>query len=212
MPRTRRYRKRLTKRKTRRNPRVSRSLMLNPQPVFTETVYAGTIAPNTGGVMKVNINNIPQIAQYNTLYQKYRILRAGWTLIPQYSGSDINQASYNAGNNVFAWGMGRFVSVIDDSPAQVPPASENVVLQHNGCKIQPVRTMIKLSNRPVPNTNDANGNAMTFKNKYLNFNQSGIDHFGIAYWYSQPFVGTTSLTNNELHVYVKVKFQLCDPR
>ena len=213
MPKIYRKRRNVKRRRyARRNPRVARSIMFNASPVFTETVYAGTIAPNTGGVLKVNINNVPQTAFYSGLYQKYRILKASWTLIPQYSGSDINQASYNAGNNVFAWGMGRFASAIDDSPAGVPPVSEAALLQHNGVKIRPVKTSLKLSNRPVPNTLDANGNLMTLGNKYLNFTQSGVDHFGISYWYSQPSVGSTSLTNNELHIYVKVTFQLSDPR
>lgn len=210
------YRKRRTNRKrpvARRNRRVTRSLMFNPQPVFTETVYAGTIAPNTGGVFKVNISNIPQIAQYSSLYQKYRIKLASWILLPQYQGSDINTASYNASNGVFAWGMGRFVHAIDDSPAQVPPASEAQVLQHNGCKIKSVTERgLRMRNRPVPNTLDTVGNIFTIKNKYLQFKETNIDHFGITYWYSQPNLGTTSLTNNELHVYVKVTFQLCDPR
>jgi hypothetical protein len=163
-------------------------------------------------MLKVNINNLPQVAQYRNLYQKYRILKAVWTLIPQYNGQEQNAASYNAGANIYAHGMGRICYAIDDSPDGAPPASEAALLQHNGVKIKPVRTLIKFSNRPVPNTKDANGNLMTLGRKYLNFTDSGIDHFGVACWYTQPFIGQTALANNDFHIYCKVSFQLSDPR
>lgn len=208
-------RTRRTRRYTRR-ARPSRALRTNPRPVFTETYLGPQLAPNSGGVFKFNISSLPQISQYNNLYQKYRILKAQVILVPQYDGADQNAASYNAGTGIFAHGMGRFVFAINDSPALVAPGSEAAVLQDNGAKIRAVRTMIKMSCRPVPIFEDAHGIVMTLKKNWLNFQippaPSDPDHFGITWWYSQPALGATALANNVLHSYVKLTFQLADPR
>lgn len=165
--------------------------------------------------MKFNISDIAQVAQYQQLYQKYRILKARCTLLPQYTNQDQNSASYNASVNVYAHGMGRFVWAQNDSPNLPAPTSEGDVLKDNGCKIVPVRSKVLMGCKPVPGTKDAVGVEMTFKNKFINFTPTpggNIDHFGITWWYTQPSVGTTSLTNNELWCYVKLTFQLSDPR
>lgn len=203
------------RRRVARNWRLSRAL--NPQPIFTETYTKGVIVPNSGGILTVNINEIPQLAQYNTLYQKYRIVRASFTLVPQFMPGEQNAASYNASSSVYAHGLGRFAYAVNDSPGVLAPGSELAVLQDNGCKIRPVRDMVKMSCRPVPLYEDANGILITLKKNWINF-QTGPSaptdpkHFGISYWYTQPNLGTTPLTNNDLVVYCKLTFQLADPR
>jgi len=202
------------RRRVARNWRVARAL--NPRPVFTETYTGPVLTPNSGGVFKFNIGSIPQISQYNNLYQKYRILRAQVILVPQYGAEEQNAAEYNAANNVYSHGLGRFVFAINDSPGLLAPASESVVLQDNGVKIRAVKTMVKMSCKPVPLFEDANGILMTTKKNWLNFQlppaPANADHFGITWWYTQPFLGTTPQTNNDLISYVKLTFQLADPR
>lgn len=217
MPRTRRPRPGLRRKRRGNRPRNwRRARIMNPQPIFTETYTGPTIAPNTGGVFKFNIGDLPQISQYNNLYQKYRILRAQVILVPQYAQQDQNQGSYNAGNNVYAHGMSRIVYAINDSPGLAVPGSEASVLQDNGCKIRAVKTMVKMGCRPVPLYEDANGILLTLKKKWLNFQippaPANATHFGITYWYTQPFLGATPLLNNDLISYVKLTFQLADPR
>lgn len=191
--------------------------MMNPQPVFTETYTKGVIAPNSGGVLTFNINEVPQLANYNTLYQKYRILKASLVLVPQFGPQDQNSASYNASVNVYAHGLGRIVWAVNDSPGVLAPGNELSVLQDNGCKVRPVRDMVKMSCRPVPLYEDNNGILITLKKNWINF-QTGPSaptdpkHFGISYWYTQPNLGTTPLTNSDLVVYCKLTFQLADPR
>lgn len=196
--------------------RRGRKLRANPQPIFTETYkLPATWAPNSGNILTFNVKDVPQLAQYSNLYQKYRILKASVTLLPQYTNQDENVASYNAGNNVWAVGMGRFVYAINDTPGSPAPTSEADVLKDNGCKILAVRTKIGMRCKPVPGTLDANGVTMTLKRKYINFrtvSTDNADHFGIAWWYTQPNLGTTALVNNDLHVYIKLTFQLADPR
>lgn len=62
--------KRSTRPRRRAMPRLAlaRPVRANPQPIFTETYSKGVIAPNTGGILTFNINEIPQLSQYNTLY------------------------------------------------------------------------------------------------------------------------------------------------
>jgi len=160
---------------------------------------------------------VPQLNQYNTLYQKYRLLRANLMLVPQFAPGEQNAAEYNAANTVYAHGLGRIAWAVNDSPGVTVPASELDVLKDNGCKIRPVRDMVKMSCRPKPLYEDANGILITLKQNYINF-QTGPGapadpkHFGISYWYTQPFLGATPQTNNDLVVYVKLTFQLADPR
>lgn len=201
----------------RRRLAVRRPLRTNSTPVFTETYTKGVIAPNSGGVLTFNINEVPQLGQYNILYQKYRIVSARLTLVPQFMPGEQNAASYNASAGVYAHGLGRIAWAVNDSPGVLAPGSELAVLQDNGCKIRPVRDMVKMSCRPKPLYEDANGILITLKNNWINFQTGGgappdPKHFGISYWYTQPNLGTTPLTNNDLVVYCKLTFQLCDPR
>jgi len=186
------------------------------RPVFTETYTGPVLTPNSGGIFKFNIGDVPQISQYNNLYQKYRILRAQVILVPQYAQQDQNAGEYNAGASTYAHGMGRFVFAINDSPGLVAPGSEASVLQDNGCKIRAVKTMLKMSCKPVPLSEDANGILTTLKKNWLNFQlppaPANPAHFGITYWYTQPFLGATAQLNNDLISYIKLTFQLADPR
>jgi len=118
---------------------------------------------------------------------------------------------------VYAHGMGRFVWAVNDYPGVTAPTTELDVLKDNGCKIRPVKEMLRLSCKPVPLYEDANGILTTLKKNWINF-QTGPSapadpkHFGISYWYTQPLLGATAQTNNDLQVYVKLTFQLADPR
>lgn len=188
--------------------------MFNPNPVFTETANIGTWGANTGGIQTFNISQVPQIAQYSNLYQKYRILKATLIIVPHYASTqDQNAAQYNLSVGLSQFGLGRLVMAVNDSPSVVAPTAENDVLQDNGCKISAVKHVNRISCVPVPNLLDSNFNVMTVKKKYLNFNASNPNpaHYGISYWYSQPLTGTPTV-QNLLNVYVKLTFQLSDPR
>jgi len=223
------YRRRARKsnrpiRRRRVNRRVARARMFNPQPVFTETFRipgndplapAYRLASNTGGVMSVKISDMPQIAQYSALYQKYKILKAVFICLPQFvtNSADINAAYYNSTLGFGNWGMARIVTAINDSPDAIVPLSENDVLEDNGCRISTGKPKLVFSCKPVPDTLDANGNRMTFKGKYLNFNAAGpdISHYGIRWWYTLPNPGG-NIQDVPYYVYVKLTFQLSDPR
>lgn len=192
--------------------------MLNPQPVFTETFTKSYIAPNAGNIFTFSIDEVPQLAQYSNLYTKYRILKAQVILLPNYAVQDQNQAEANGQSSIGLAGMGRLVYAINDTAGSLVPTSEADVLKDNGCKIVPLSTkgVVKMSCRPTPVFTDSNGIQAAQTKKWLTFSNvsSPFDpkHYGISYWYSQPLAGTGFATNNTLNVYVKLTFQLADPR
>jgi len=218
------FRRRGKKMLRRRRLAVRRPIRYNPQPVFTETFKipgADPLAPeyrlnsNTGGVLAVRISQMPQLAQYSALYTKYRILKAQFICLPQFlsTSSDINAASYNASLGLGNWGMARLVTSVQNSPNTPVPLSEDEVLEDNGCKIHIGKPKLTLSCRPVPDLLDANNVAITQRGQFINFNAGAPDvtHYGIRWWYTLPNPGG-NITNVPYFVYVKLTFQLADPR
>jgi len=193
---------------------MRRRMLYNPQPVFTET-YAVTnpLLPNAAFQLSPSIDSVPQITQYSNLYQKYRILKAQWIIMPQWTGgTDQNAALYNASQTIAHVGTSRVVYAINDTPAQINPGSEADVLKDNGCKIRFLDKKLVITHRPVPDTKDQNGVQMTFKSKFVNFSTAGVNvtHYGVVGWITQYIALGTVATPYQ--VYCKLTFQLADPR
>lgn len=220
MPYIRRRKSNRPIRRRRTNPRVSKLRMFNPSPIFTESfalpdpVAGGQylLSPNAGGVLSVSMDNLPQLAQYDTLYQKYRILKAKFICIPTHNSAaaDVN-SNLPAGGMVNA-GLSRVVFAVNDSPNQAVPPSETAVLEDNGCKIVCGSPKLTMSCRPVPQTQDSVGNRFTMKNKYNNFGTTNTIHYGITWWHSQPVLPGGAGYGTPYLVYCKLTFQLSDPR
>lgn len=230
----------MPRRQAKRNPRRPRAVrriprgvrgramtMYNPQPVFTETFRQDAVLlPNAGFLLSANIANVPQLAQYSGLYQKYRILKCQWTLFPNFTGgTDQNVAIFNtvSGNfpvvpGVSTAGTSRIVHVVDSSPDQAVPVSEDAVLQENGCRIRLLDRIVKMGCAPVPDLKDANGAQLTLKRKYINFSTGSpnIAHYGVRGWITHPYnIGTGAFNIPDsitYTVYCKMTFQLCEPR
>jgi len=192
--------------------------MFNPQPVFTETFALKTsgtqvtLAANAGGTLAVSMDQLPQLAQYSNLYQKYRILRAQFVCLPAYNSlaNDANTYSYNASQSISAAGMSRIVFSIQDTPGTPAPANEDAVLQDNGVRIVPGGPKIVMSCRPAPDTKDANGVQLTQKNKFITFATTNIAHYGVNWWHTCSLA--TPNPAIPYFVYCKLTFQLADPR
>lgn len=199
-----------------RNPlgRTRLRRIFNPAPVFTETYALTSLQPSSGGILKFSMDQVPQLAQYTALYQKYRILRASVMLLPEFTSYDQNQAENNAALSRSTFGLTRIAWAVNDSPNITAPATELDVLKDNGARIRPLTDRgVRFSCRPVPNVEDSNGVEMTFKRKYINFEATGPNavHSGISWWISQLSNGTPATTNVTV-CYVKLTFQLSDPR
>lgn len=210
-----------------------RRMLYNPQPIFTETFRlkksdgsAADLLPNAGFLLSANIGSLPQLTQYSGLYQKYRILKATFMILPTWTGGEQqNPAIYNtvSGNfptlpGVSSAGTSRIVSVVDTSPDQAVPISEDAVLQENGCKIRFLDKMVKLSCSPVPDLKDSNNVQLTLKAKYINFSTGNpnVAHFGVRGWITHPYslgTGTFNIPDSITYaVYCKLKFQIAEPR
>lgn len=215
-------RRKLNRRRPLRRARPLRSLR-NPTPVFTETFQKMNgntpfvLNPNAGGLLQVSMDEVPQLAQYDALYTKYRILRCQYICIPLWNteASDANTANYNASLTpaVQNIGLSRIAFSVDNTPDISPPIAESQVLEHNGAKIVAGKTKILMTHRPVPNTLDQNGVAMTFRNKYITFTSGNVKHNGISWWHTQPPITNAAEGGGVPYtVYCKLTFQLADPR
>lgn len=208
--------------------RVRRAIS-NPSPTFVETFALPrdnlTLVANgsgTGKYFKVRIQDVPQVAQYANLYTQYRINWVKVMLLPQYNtlNSDINAATFNQSSALTSAGMARIVYSIQDSPGQTDPASENEVLEDNGCKVKPFGAKWSCSFKPVPdiNQNVTGGTIIPIRNKtrqWFNFDTAAPAnnpyHGGVKAFITLP--GTTSDGGSMVLVaYYKVSFSLRDPQ
>jgi len=221
MPRRARRVRRARKPAQRRRLRVSRPLQVNPYPIFTESYLRledtsanpYTLAPNAGGVLTVNMDNLPQLAQYTALYQKYRILRARFICIPTWNTASADANSQLPVGGLQQVGLSRVVYAINDSPNLTIPVNETEVLTDNGCKIVCGSPKLTMSCRPVPQTEDSVGNRFSMRGKFINFESTGnAPHYGISWFHTQPVFPVGQGFGVGYLVYVKLTFQLSDPR
>lgn len=200
----------------------------NPSPTFVETFQGrnaagvGPIPTNAGGVFAVRISDIPQVAQYNTLYKQYRINWIKVILVPDWNSqsADQNAAAYNATLPTQNFGMARIAYAINDSPQLAAPATEAVVLADNGCKVKALGSKWSCSFKPTPDVGVVAGstnNPIWTRQKYkqwFNFDMvtTGNNplHYGLSYFITQPVFNTQAAPT--YNVYYKVSFSLRDPQ
>lgn len=197
---------------------VSRAF--NPSPIFTESyVERVNLSVNAGFLLTTKITNLAQVAQYSSLYTKYKILSAKFMLMPyfQAGSSDENAATYNNSQGQGAAADTRVVYAIQDSPNQAVPVSESAVLQDNGCRIRFLKNKVVIRCKPVPQREATDGVFESQKvGPFINFDVTapGVTpaHYGVVGWISQPVSGAAHVIPNQVMVYVKLTFQLKDPR
>lgn len=202
-----------------RKPRfaLARRVSYNPQPIFTETFRHSTLQITSGfasTVLGVTMDSLPQLAQYTSLYSRYRILKAVWTVLPFMTSYDLAQTPFA---NSYQ-GCPRLVYAINDTAppgtvAPVAPVNEAAILQDNGCKIRQGDKMVRFSNRPQPQTIDQVNVVTNQRGKFISFATGpNTTHWGVSLAISNQFVGTTPTVEPAFVIYCKVTFQLADPR
>lgn len=203
----------------RRPRRMLRAPMANPQPTFVETFRLADINVNAAGpyldAWKINIGQLPQLADYQALYNQYRINWIQHILVTNYNVSDANQAGANQASGVGYVGQPRIVYAIQDSPNVQVPLTEQQVLEDNGCKIKMLKGVFKVSHKPVPDVaefSNAGGATVYTKQKYkqwFNFTAQPANnplHGAIQVALTLP--GNNAQQN--INHYVKVSFSLRD--
>lgn len=202
---------------------IRRTIGGGNQPTFVETfrklvgspAVPQQITTNGGVVFSMNINQIPQIAQYSNLYRQYRINWVKVMLLPEYNSFDPAAAVGVAGQST----LPRIVWAINDTPALVPPATEAELLEDNGCKIRTISNKWSCSFRPRPDTQTLfAGGAQNVSTRqkfaqWFNFTEGGAiapEHFGVSAYISQQVTGAG--IPMQFDVYYKVSFSLRDPQ
>lgn len=168
---------------------------------------------NSTGQLRVQMDMLPQLSQYSSLYQKYRILKVQYLCLATWNtqSSDINAAQSNLSTAV-TYGMGRIAHVIQSSPGVPLPVNEDSVLTCNGAKVIAAGPKFTITHRPVPNLLDSSGSQVTMKSPFINFVPSGfnVEHGAVDWSYILP--SSNPALDPLYAVYAKITFQLSDPR
>lgn len=207
-----------------RGGRNIRRMVMNPQPVFTETWASSPITTSgstAAGVFTLTGSSLPQMPDYSKLYRQFRILKCQWILMPRFTSIDPNTQEYNASISVNSTNNGRFVYAINDTAGVSQPGTELEVLTDNGCKIKAaIRTSpIRINHVPVPDLSIAApsfafSSYMNKKRTWLNTNATGntgdglsIPHGGVCYFLTMPSTAPSTVFD----VYCKTTVQFKDP-
>lgn len=204
-------------------------------PVFSETYVCGTECPglNADGEVLIGssttgqgvrlitaMNKIPQNGSYSALYNGYKILKAVFTIIPRWTGESLNQAENNIDAGAPAFETPRIAQSVQDLTADVSvaPASEDIVLRENGCKVKMFTKPIKIKARVKPNLIQVVGPSATpatvfsDKNPYISWDLYGPT---VPHGTADVFISTNQVPSGYLSVakvYCTVTFALRDPR
>lgn len=160
------------------------------------------LVSQAGGLLTTGFNLLPQAAQYQALYNQYRINWVRYLIIPQWDSYDPNNAAVTS--------MPRIAYSIQDTAFEiaVPPASETDIMTDNGCKIRALDKPLKISHIPVPSLGMANAlggfASVSKKRTWIDMNSTNVPHGYVKYWITN---GGAQLS---FKLYVKVSFSLKD--
>lgn len=191
-------------------------------PTFVETfrlldIISTTAAPYLDA-WKVRISDIPQIADYQALYNQYRINWVQHIVIPNYQTQEANQALSNQAGAVAGYiGQPRIAYAIQDTPNVQAPATEQDVLEDNGCKLKTLHNVFKVAHKPVPDVasfSNAAGATVYTKEKYKQFfNFNAVPANNPMYGAIQVAITSPGFNASQAMAhYVKVSFTLRDPK
>lgn len=182
--------------------------VFNPSPTFTETFAVSSIQGNTGGVFRVNIAQLPQVAQYSGLYNQYKINSLKVMIVPDYNSFEGAQVQTGPG-------MGRIAFAINDTPDVAAPANESDILSDNGVRIRTITDKLAIRCSPKPQRPNAGLGVEVIDQRSPFFTFAGAGqtnpvYSGISYWLSNVNVGGGDALR--FNVYYKVTFTLRDPK
>lgn len=208
-----------------RGGRNIRRMVMNPQPIFTETWQSSPITCSSGvvgGTLTLTGSSLTQMPDYSKLYRQFRILKCQWLLMPRANSVDPNVIFANPLLGANVADMGRIVYAINNTAGQSSPGSEIEVLTDNGCKIKSVvrQGPIRINHVPVPDLSIGAPSSFfsTYMNKkrtWLNTNALGnngdglaVPHGGVSYYVTVPGNAPSQAV---FDVYCKTTVQFKDP-
>jgi len=224
--------KRLFRRRPRRAARKApprlgiwrqRRFAYNPTPTFTETLDFGTFSLNGTspflGQLYVTPSSIPQLANYQALYNQICIRKVKYYLMPAFTSYQPLADTTSANQSVSA---PRLTYAIQDTAMVPSPISELDVLTDNGAKIKMFDKPIKITHTPtawlgeVLSTPSANlFTPVSQKNVWITMGAgavgTSVKHGAINYCVVQDNPALHN-TQTQWAIYAKITFSLRDPK
>lgn len=201
-----------------RAPRRSRGVTQ----LFSETTGLGDISVPVGATGQgfnwvFKMADLPQLSQYQNLYQQFQLRKVELILIPRITSTD-GSVAVSSTNTLY---NGRIAYAVQDSPEYTVPTNEVNVLMMNGCRITGTNHVTKIWCKPKPvlaQTDTLNsGNLVatsTRVNPFINFDGHGSDvlHAGISAYITinGALSGSSSIVVYDM--YAKYQFVCRDPR
>lgn len=196
--------------------------------IFTETLQASPLQCNAnltgsgpGQNWYIDMNSLPQIAQYQALYSQYKILKIRYTFVPDFNSYEKNQGLANLGMGgpidstpTFAYAIQR-----DVKDLVVAPPNELAILTQNGCRVttltKPYHVTIKnpLPDVTVGTSASGTANPVQWEQRgWIDLQNDGVKvvHGGLQ-TYVTSAGGSTGIPFSVARVYCSVTFALRDP-
>lgn len=170
----------------------------------------------TGFALGMKMTDLPQVANYSTLFTQYKILGVKLLIIPRATNTDSSTLQAGVVSGV---ANTRIAYAIQDSADYNPPASEIDVLACNGAKVRTGNRPFTVKYRPVPRLDQTDGTTLNTvgvgaKPQWINFDSHGADvlHYGVNMWVTTPAnsVGAYPIAVNDIYAYIS--FACRDPR
>lgn len=137
------------------------------------------------------LNLLPQIGNYKSLWASYKILKAKFTIIPKWRGESYNEAAIGTAGAIGILETPRFAYAINDYLANTnAPLTEIQVLEDNGCKVRMFTKPVTVTCRPKPVLEQTNSglppgvqqvNTFAKINPWIEFDDAGpgVPHVGV---------------------------------
>lgn len=152
-----------------------------------------------GGSLGFQLNNLPNVIDFETLYDKYKI--SGIKIVIQPLSNFASTA--NLGTlPVLNWAY--------DQDDLAIPAGLDTIRQYGNCKTAILNKPVKIYLKPkiLTKVNAGSGGTgdLVSVPKYLDLSDPGVPHFGIKFWITNMLLGNTANINSLFRITAKYYF------
>lgn len=198
--RARRLRKRVPRAVNRQMHMFKRTTRLTD---ITASITSLGVQNNVATAYQFNLNQLPNVSEFTTLFDQYKITGAKITFVPGGSVSNITPIS----GQVLPHSFGRVLSAIDYDDATAPP-DENTMLQYQSLKItNPNATHTRWIKPKVLAAIYQSAIATSYESRnapFIDVGNPSVPHYGLKVWINAPVSPVAaSITYN---VYVTLYF------
>lgn len=174
---------------------------------YTENVL--TTGAAQGGAFSFSLNDLPNVTEFTTLYDRYKIKKIVLKLIPKVSQT-VTQSPGSM--SIVANSRGHLFSAIDYDDVAVPPAVDTL-LQYPNCKRTPTdrihtRIIYPCIRSVLYNVADSSSlgfsTAFSPQRRWIDCTMPKVQHYGLKWWLTQTN-GIEVSYDIETTVYIQFK-------